>query len=166
MLHAPLVAIALALVVAACNPSPSPERMKEETTSAVDPYNVVYDINYDDPGKQHSALISIENYLRAIDDPAKDVRVVLHGPGVSLLLEPDALPIDGVQRANATPTIQAMVAELKDEGVTFSVDRHTLTDFGIDYHQDLYDVAKSDLVDSGFAEIARLQQRGYKYLKP
>ncbi len=158
------IAVALATAIAACGPSKPPEPEPAESSETTN--NVVYDINYDEPRKLFSALHSIENYLKAVDDPNADIRVVLHGPGVSLLLEPDALPIDGIRRANATPTVEALVSELKDEGVTFSVDRHTLTEQRIDYHQDLYDVEPQDLVDSGFAEIARLQQLGYRYLKP
>ena len=36
----------------------------------------------------------------------------------------------------------------------------------IDYKNDLFDVSKADIVPSGVAEVANLQQKGYVYIKP
>jgi intracellular sulfur oxidation DsrE/DsrF family protein len=36
----------------------------------------------------------------------------------------------------------------------------------INYKNDLFDVSEKDIVPSGVAEVATLQQKGYVYIKP
>lgn len=51
---------------------------------------VVYHINYDNPKTQAGALRNIQNHINAVGAENLELKVVLHGKGVSLLLEPDA----------------------------------------------------------------------------
>jgi intracellular sulfur oxidation DsrE/DsrF family protein len=67
---------------------------------------------------------------------------------------------------NATDEIQAKISGLKDQGIDFEVCSNTLRGKKIDFESDLYDVDKADIVPSGVAELARLQQMGYAYIKP
>ena len=52
---------------------------------------VVYHINYDNPKKQSGALRNIQNHINAVGAENLDLKVVLHGNGLSLLVRPEAL---------------------------------------------------------------------------
>jgi len=127
---------------------------------------VVYHINYDNPKAQAGALRNIQNHINAVGAENLDLKVVLHGKGLSLLLEPDALKNTKLKYGNASDEIQAKVGGLKDQGVEFSVCANTLKGKKISYENDLYDVANKDIVPSGVAELTRLQSMGYTYIKP
>ena len=118
---------------------------------------VVYHINYEggDGGKAYrGAMANIQNHINAVGARNLDVKVVLHGNGVGLLL--DAKGNDG---------LRARIASLKGQNVGFQVCNNTLTgnDLTTD---DLYDVRDGDVVPSGVAELSHLQQQGYTYIKP
>ena len=93
--------------------------------------------------------------------------MVLHGNGLALLLEPDALAnVPKFKHANATEDITAKISGLKDQGVSFHVCANTVRGRKVDYNNDLYDVSEGDIVPSGVAEVAALQAQGYAYIKP
>ena len=127
---------------------------------------VVYHINYDNPKAQAGALRNIQNHINAVGAENLELKVVLHGNGLSLLLEPDALENTKLKFGNANDTMQAKITGLKDQGVGFNVCANTLKGKKINYENDLYDVEKADIVPSGVAEVARLQAMGYSYIKP
>ncbi len=127
---------------------------------------VVYHINYDDPKKQAGAMRNIQNHINAVGAENLDLKVVLHGKGLSLLLEPEALKKTKLKFANATDEMQAKISGLKDQGVRFQVCANTLRGKKINYESDLYDVEEADIVPSGVAELAKLQAQGYTYIKP
>ena len=116
---------------------------------------VVYHINYDDKKKQSGAMRNIQNHINAVGAENLDLKVVLHGKGVSLL-----------KTANEDSNFQSKVINLKGQKVSFNVCSNTLKGKKIDYESDLFEVEKSDIVPSGVAELARLQQQGYTYIKP
>ena len=127
---------------------------------------VVYHINYDAPQAQAGALRNIQNHINAVGAENLDFKVVMHGKGLSLLLTPDAVEKTKLKYGNASDQIQAKVAGLKDQGVSFQVCANTLKGKKISYEDDLYDVDKADIVPSGVAELSRLQAMGYTYIKP
>ncbi len=128
---------------------------------------VVYHINYDDPKKQAGALRNIQNHINAVGAENLDLKVVLHGNGLALLLEPDSLEkLTKFKHANATPKMTAKIDGLKDQGVSFNVCANTVRGRKVDMESDLYNVDQSDIVPSGVAEVAKLQQDGYVYIKP
>jgi intracellular sulfur oxidation DsrE/DsrF family protein len=127
---------------------------------------VVYHINYDDPDAQIGALRNVQNHINAVGKENLDFKIVMHGDGLSLLLEPDALENTKLKRGNATNELQARISGLKDQGIQFQVCANTLQGKKISYEDDLYDVDKADIVPSGVAELSRLQQMGYTYIKP
>ncbi|MGD2054129.1 MAG: DsrE family protein [Gammaproteobacteria bacterium] len=128
---------------------------------------VVYHINYDDPKKQAGALRNIQNHINAVGKDNIDIKVVLHGNGLALLLEPDSLEkLTKFKHANATPTMAAKIDGLKNQGVAFNVCANTVRGRKVDMDTDLYNVDESDIVPSGVAEVAKLQQEGYVYIKP
>ena len=116
---------------------------------------VVYHINYDDPKKQKGALKNIQNHINAVGAENMDLRVVMHGNGLTLLM-----------RANEDQNFESGVAHLKSQGIGFKVCANTLKGRKISYEDDLYDVDQADIVPSGVAEIAHLQAEGYSYVKP
>jgi intracellular sulfur oxidation DsrE/DsrF family protein len=126
---------------------------------------VVYHINYYDPKKQAGALRNIQNHINAVGAGNLDLKVVLHGNGVALVLEPDGLAGSKMKEANADDEMQARISGLKDQGVAFSICANTLTGRKVDTGY-LYDYTEADVVPSGVAELAHLQAQGYTYIKP
>ncbi len=128
---------------------------------------VVYHINYDNPKKQAGALRNIQNHINAVGAENLDLKVVLHGNGLALLVNPDSLSkLKKFKHANATDKMAAKIDGLKDQGVSFNVCANTVRGRKVDLEDDLYNVEKSDIVPSGVAEVARLQLLGYAYIKP
>lgn len=116
---------------------------------------VVYHVNYDDPKKQKGAMRNIQNHINAVGAENMDLRIVMHGNGLTLLM-----------RANEDQNFESAVANLKSQGIGFKVCANTLKGRKISYEDDLYDVDDEDIVPSGVAEIAHLQAQGYSYVKP
>lgn len=127
---------------------------------------VVYHINYDDPKAQAGALRNIQNHINAVGKENLELRVVLHGNGLALLLEPGAKDKTKLAHANADEKMTARIEGLKQQGVAFNVCANTLKGKKINFEQDLYGVTKADIVPSGVAELAKLQAQGYTYIKP
>ena len=69
-------------------------------------------------------------------------------------------------QGNADEKMQAKIAGLKDQGVSFHVCANTLKGKKINLSEDLYDSSQGDVVPSGVAELAKLQAQGYTYIKP
>lgn len=126
---------------------------------------VVYHVNYYGAEQEAAALRNIQNHINAVGAENLDLKVVLHGDGLALLLEPDALTKTKMKEANATNELQAKVAGLKNQGIQFQVCANTLKGRKIDV-DDLYDVSDADIVPSGVAQLAILQSQGYAYIKP
>ena len=132
-----------------------------------DKQKVVYHINYDNPKKQAGALRNIQNHINAVGAENLDIKVVLHGNGLALLLDPDSLErLKKFKHANANDKMTAKIDGLKNQGVSFNVCANTVRGRKVDLNIDLYDVEQSDIVPSGVAEVAKLQQEGYAYIKP
>ncbi len=127
---------------------------------------VVYHINYDNSKKQTGAMRNIQNHINAVGKENLELKVVMHGKGLSLLLEPDSLKNTKLKYGNATDIMTARIDGLKQQGVKFQVCANTLKGKKIDYENDLYDVTKGDIVPSGVAELAKLQGQGYAYIRP
>lgn len=100
------------------------------------------------------ALGNIRNHLRAA--PQDSIVVVAHGEGIRFLLK-DAVDRDG-------KPFDAAVAALAERGVAFRVCRNTLAAHNVPAERLL---PQASLVESGVAEVARLQAReGFVYLRP
>ena len=119
---------------------------------------VVYHINYPggpDDKKYRGALRNIQNHINAVGAENLDVKVVLHGNGIGLLMT-----------AVEDDRLQTSVASLKSQNVSFHVCDNTLRGREVSYEDDMYDVWEEDIVQSGVAELSHLQQQGYTYIKP
>lgn len=125
----------------------------------------VYHMNVDDAQTQTATLGNIQNHINAVGSENIEVKVVMHGDGVSLVMEPDALKGTKMKAANATPEMQAKLSGLKQQGVKFEICANTLKGRNVPMDA-LYDADEADIVPSGVAELSRLQQMGYTYIKP
>jgi uncharacterized protein len=119
------------------------------------PHKAVYHLNSGDIETQKDVLRNSNNHINAIGKDNIDLRIVMHAGGVSLL-----------RKAKDDVALKSQIDDLKLKGVKFVVCKITLERGKIDYKKDLYDVAESDLVPSGVAEIALLQEKGFSYVKP
>ena len=115
---------------------------------------VVYHINYDDAKRQNGALRNIQNHINAVGAKNLDLRVVMHGKGFTLL-----------QRADTDLKLQNQIIKLKDQGIKFEMCANTIRGKKLD-KKHLFGLKDSDIVPSGVAEIAKLEQEGYAYVKP
>jgi intracellular sulfur oxidation DsrE/DsrF family protein len=118
-----------------------------------EPVKVVYHLS---EGTQQAsrALGNIRNHLKA--EPGTTIVVVAHGAGIDFLLEQ-------AQDAKGRPFVSA-ISELAGRGVEFRACNNTLEARDIPREQI---VPEAVVVDSGVAEVARLQAReGFVYLRP
>lgn len=128
---------------------------------------VVYHVNYDNPRQQAGALRNIQNHINAVGAENMDIKVVLHGNGLAMLLDPDTLgKLKKFKHANASDAMTAKIDGLKNQGVAFNVCANTVRGRKVDVQNDLYDVDPADIVPSGVAELTHLQSQGYTYIKP
>lgn len=128
---------------------------------------VVYHINFDDPKIQKSALGNIQNHINAVGSENIEVRVVMHGNGLSLILKPEALKaVPKFKTANADGAMTQRIDALKAQGVTFNVCANTVKGRNVTVNDHLYDASPSDIVPSGVAELSYLQGQGFTYVKP
>ncbi len=128
---------------------------------------VVYHVNYDDAKRQSSALRNIQNHINAVGADNLELKVVMHGNGLSMVVKPEALEhLPKMKKANATDAMQQKIDQLKLQGVTFNVCANTVKGKDVNFQTDLYDVDQEHIVKSGVAEVAHLQQQGYTYLRP
>ncbi|MDU8944362.1 DsrE family protein [Ovoidimarina sediminis] len=147
-----LFAIALIALVTAAG------SVSAEETERYGKQKVVYHINYDggpESKAYRGAMRNIQNHINAVGAENMDIKVVLHGNGLGLLMT-----------AKQDDTLQTAVSSLKCQNVSFHVCNNTLKGRKISYENDLYDTWDEDIVPSGVAELSRLQQMGYTYIKP
>ena len=97
---------------------------------------------------------AIIQHIAAVGKDNIDLRVVMHGDGIGL-----------VQDAVANQRLQGQITDLKNMGVHFLVCNNTLTSRKID-PASLFDIWPEDIVPSGVAEVAKLQQEWFAYIKP
>jgi intracellular sulfur oxidation DsrE/DsrF family protein len=135
--------------------------------TATEKQRVVYHVNYYGAKAQAGALRNIQNHINAIGADNLDLKVVLHGNGVAMLMYPDALGKNGnkMKEGNATDEMQAKITGLKNQGIQFQICANTLKGRNVST-DDLYDFSKADIVPSGVAQLAVLQGQGYAYIKP
>lgn len=121
-----------------------------------DTQKVVYHINSDgQSGTSYGAAMgNIQNHINAVGSDKIEVEVVMHGDGLGLLMA-----------AKENDGLQTRISGLKGQNVRFRICENTLKgrDIALD---DLYDAWDEDVVPSGVAELSKLQQAGYTYIKP
>ena len=110
----------------------------------------------DDPTDEQIARIDevLAEMTCEVDPDNIEVEVVMHGDGLGLLMA--AKEDDG---------LQTRIGGLKGQNVQFRICANTLKgrDIALD---DLYDAWDEDVVPSGVAQMSKLQQDGYTYIRP
>jgi len=138
------------------------------TANAVDPskpakngYNqqkIVYHINSVDNAK--AALNNVKNHLNALGDENAEVIVVTHGAGAFAMVD-GAM---GKKDKNGKPyDFRDQIAGLANRGVKFQICANTIRGKKIPKEKIN---EHAEVVPSGVAHVAHLQQKGYLYVKP
>ena len=136
-----------------------------DAKNGYDKQKVVYHINYDHPKRQAGALRNIQNHINAVGKENLDLRVVMHGKGLTLLLDPEEAGSTKLKKGNASPGQIAKIDGLRDQGIKFSVCANTLRGKKIKLDM-LHNASKKNVVPSGVAELAHLEAAGFSYIKP
>lgn len=113
------------------------------------PHRIVFEVTSADPQVWEAVLNNIENVQRALGRDVTEIRVVAHGKGIGLVMK------DNTQFA-------ARIAALTTTRVKFVACENTVKRMKIQ-KDDLLAVTGS--VDSGVAEVVRLQEAGWSYIK-
>jgi intracellular sulfur oxidation DsrE/DsrF family protein len=109
---------------------------------------VVVHLDEADPAKHADVLRNVSNLIDALE-PGTDIELVVHGPGISILL-PDS-------------PHRETVRTLQHRGLTVDACRNTLRSEHIDAEQL---VADTVIVPSGIAHLVIRQREGWAYLRP
>ena len=123
-----------------------------------DKQKVVYHINniHDATG----ALRNVKNHLNAVGDDNIDLVVVTHSSGAFAL-------VDGAMgkkdKKGKVYNFNDTVASLANRGVKFMICANTIRGKKIDKNKIN---EHAEIVPSGVAQVAHLQQKGYLYVKP
>ena len=122
-------------------------------------------MNFDDSQEQQQTLRYIKNHLNAVGEDKLDLRVILHGDGLTLLLEPDMADNTLFKSGYATDELTASVAALKDGGVRFLVCANTLRGKKVDHENDLYDAYQECTDEHGNTVSNSKEYKKYKLNK-
>ena len=106
-------------------------------------------------GRFRHLLQVAQNHVEAVGAENLDLRIVLQGDGVDLLMW-----------AKGNSAAELAIDRLKSEGVKFEVCRNTLIVRGLDPDRQLYGVAHGDVIRTAVGEIAALESQGFDYIKP
>lgn len=116
---------------------------------------VAYHVNYSDAKRAIGAMRNAQNHINALGEGNHEIRFVLHGNGIELLRTV----------ANEHPDAASRIDALRGQGVRFSICNNTLVGRKIALDE-LYFAEAADVVPSGVAELGKLQQEGFVYLRP
>ena len=116
---------------------------------------VVYHVNYFDVKRSIGAMRNAQNHINALGQGNHEIRFVLHGNGVELLRKV----------AQESPDAANRIDSLRSQGGNFNICANTLKGRKIAL-EDLHFAEQADIVPSGVAEIGKLQQEGFVYLRP
>ncbi|MDE2362808.1 MAG: DsrE family protein [Hyphomicrobiales bacterium] len=106
-------------------------------------------------GHYRHVLQVAQNHVDAVGADKLDLRIVLQGDGLDMLIW-----------AKGNANAERQIDRLKAEGVKFEVCRNTLLARRLDPDKDLYGVKREDIVRAAVGEIAMLEQQGFQYIKP
>lgn len=133
------------------NDAPSPYGEAKVDMHAMEPTNVVFDVNYDDPRK----LNILYNFVKNTKAVTKGkVVVVTHGPELRTFARENYEKYQGI--------IDKM-ASLAEDGVEFKMCFNAMKAAGFK-SSDMHGFIT--VVPAGFPEIAYWQDKGYRYINP
>ena len=123
-----------------------------------DKQKVVYHIN--DVHSATGALRNVKNHLNALGDKNAEIIVVTHSSGAFALVEGAMGKKD---KNGKVYNFNDMIAGLANRGVKFKICANTIRGKKIDKNKIN---ENAEIIPSGVAHVAHLQQKGYLYVKP
>lgn len=114
-------------------------------------YKLLIHVNHPDPDELQSALGYVRHSLEILQKEAGKIAVVVNGPAVRFFRKDDP---DFAEKIRAA---------LRNPDVSFRLCRHALRKSEIGEHE-ITDGCT--VIPAGIAELVRLQQAGYAYVKP
>lgn len=123
-----------------------------------DKQKVVYHIN--DVNSATGALRNIKNHLNAVGDENIEVVVVTHSSGAFAMVDGAMGKKDNNGKAY---DFRDQIASLANRGVKFTICANTIRGKKIDKSKIN---ENAEIIPSGVAHVAHLQQKGYLYVKP
>ena len=128
-------------------PTLGPAKTKPKSKPAV--HRVAFDVAINDPISFKVLIKNIDSLKAALAPEAVQVRVVCYAKGLDLMLSEDPEVVSGIERLAA-------------QGVTFAACGITAKSRNLAQAQL---GAACTLVDGGLAELVRLQESGWSYVK-
>jgi intracellular sulfur oxidation DsrE/DsrF family protein len=119
---------------------------------------VVYHVNNIDSAT--GAYRNIKNHLNAVGDENMDVIVVTHSSGAFSLVDGSMGKKD---KNGKVYNFNDQIASLANRGVKFQICANTIKGKKIDKSKIN---ENAEIIPSGVAQVAHLQQQGYLYVKP
>ena len=116
------------------------------------PQKVVYHFNSNSPQINAAGLKNIQNHINAL------------GRNLTVVALVHLAAWEMVANDRAVPRQVERMKQLIDQGVVFKMCRNTLNEFKLDPSKDL--VIPVTVVPAGVAELVKLQQDGFAYIKP
>ncbi len=113
-------------------------------------YNLLLHVDSEDPKILDMALANAHNFIEALPDITIRVVMVITGPTVKLLTEPNS-------------DLARKMGKLLQKGMGVLICRNALKGYQVD-ESSLW--PNLEVVDDGIVEIVRLQDEGMAYVKP
>lgn len=123
-----------------------------------DKQKVVYHLN--NIHAATGALRNVKNHLNAVGDKNLDIIVVTHSSGAFALVEGS---MGKKNKKGKVYNFTDTVAGLANRGVKFQICANTIRGKKINKNKIN---ENAEIIPSGVAQIAHLEQRGYMYIKP
>ena len=120
---------------------------------------VVYHIN--DINKAKGALRNAKNHLNALGDKNIEMVIVTHSSGAFALVDGAMGKKD--KKTGKVFNFNDQIAALANRGVKFQICANTIRGKKIDKNKIN---ENAEIIPSGVAQVADLQQKGYLYVKP
>ena len=147
-----LLAASMVVVTTGCSTT-------EKALNGYDKQKVVYHVN--NIHTATGALRNAKNHLNAVGDENIEMVVVTHSSGAFAM-------VDGAmgkknKKTGKVYNFNDTIASLANRGVKFTICANTIRGKKIDKNKINENV---EIIPSGVAHVAHLQQKGYLYLKP
>jgi intracellular sulfur oxidation DsrE/DsrF family protein len=137
----------------------APPAKTGKALNGYDAQKVVYHIN--DINTAGGALRNAKNHLNALGDKNIEMIIVTHSSGAFALVDGAMGKKD--KKTDKVFNFSDQIAELANRGVKFEICANTIR--GKKINKNLIN-EHAEVVPSGVAELAYLQQKGYIYVKP
>ena len=137
----------------------APPAKTGKALNGYEPQKVVYHVN--DINKATGAFRNAKNHLNAVGDKNIEMIIVTHSSGAFALVDGAMGKKD--KKTGKVFNFSDTIAALANRGVRFEICANTIR--GKKINKNLIN-ENAEVVPSGVAELAYLEQKGYLYIKP